>query len=92
MEILRKCPCCQSEAEFVDIPVSNSLLWQVSCRHCGLSTEMDEDRILCLRQWNRREREDHLKVMLFIITAGGTMLGVTAFIIGILLGVYNGFS
>ncbi|MCK5892805.1 MAG: hypothetical protein KAG53_00010 [Endozoicomonadaceae bacterium] len=92
MEILRKCPCCQSEAEFVDIPVSNSLLWQVSCRHCGLSSELDNDRIVCLRQWNRREREDHLKVKLFFVTTGGALLSVIGFVLGIALGFNGGFS
>ena len=92
MEILRKCPCCQSEAEFVDVPVSGSLLWQVTCRRCGLSTELDDDRMLCLKQWNRREREDHLKMVLLSLTIGSAFLAVIGFVIGMLLGLNSGLS
>ena len=92
MEILRKCPCCQSEAEFVDIPVSGSLLWQVTCSHCGLSTDLDDDRMLCLEQWNRREQEDRLRMMLLSLAIGGAFLALITFVIGILLGLNSAFS
>lgn len=93
MEKLRKCPCCQSQAEFVDVPVSsNSLLWQVTCNRCGLSTELDDDRQHCLIQWNRREREDHLKLVLVTLTVGGALLSAASFVIGILMGINSSFT
>jgi len=80
---IKKCPCCRDVAEMVDMRVGDGVLWQVACRRCGLGTDPDEDRILCLRQWNRRDEAESLKNIIAIVVLGGLVGIIVGFFIGL---------
>ena len=85
MEI-QPCPCCRGEAIYADLLVKNSLMWQVSCTACGLSSELDEDKLYTAERWNLRQEKAGLKMWVTVLT---TMLPATAvifFLLGTLLG------
>lgn len=86
MDALKPCPSCQGPAELLPFAVSGDNLWQVTCSQCGMATELEEERRLCIGRWNRRDCEQRLRTW---VTALGTFLpvGLTLmFITGALLG------
>lgn len=83
---LKRCPSCRGDAELIEFPVSDDVLWQVNCRECGLATELEDDRILSIQHWNRRDQEERMKS---VITILGVLLP-TGMVIMLFLGVLLG--
>ncbi len=86
MENLKQCPACCGRAEILQFPVANDQLWQVSCRECGLATELDDERYICVQHWNRRDKEERQH---YLLTLLGILLPISMimmFFLGVLVG------
>lgn len=86
MELLKQCPACCGNAEVIQFPVSGDQLWQVNCRECGMGTELDDDRYICIQQWNRRDREERLRYWLTLLGVLSPIGMILTLLLGILLG------
>ncbi len=86
MNALHNCPSCGDRAEIIDFDVSGDKLWQVSCLKCGMATEMNDERIICIDQWNRRNGEEKLKTRTILLGALLPLGMAIAFLMGLLLG------
>ncbi|WP_087109804.1 Lar family restriction alleviation protein [Parendozoicomonas haliclonae] len=87
MDSLKPCPSCNGDAEVIQFPVADDMLWQVNCQDCGMATEMDDERIICIQHWNRRVKEERLR---YLVTLLGVLLPagmLLMFFLGALLGV-----
>ncbi|WP_281647307.1 Lar family restriction alleviation protein [Parendozoicomonas sp. Alg238-R29] len=67
MRMLKRCPSCRGDAEIIEFPVSNDILWQINCQHCGLATELDDDRGMSIQHWNRRDQEERMRSLITIL-------------------------
>ena len=86
MDSLKHCPACNGDAEVIQFPVSGDKLWQVNCRHCGMGTELDDERAISIQHWNRRDSEEKLRslvtILVVLLPAGMLIM----FFVGMLLG------
>lgn len=89
MERLKKCPVCRGDAEVIQFPVSGDQLWQVNCRECGMGTELDDHRSVCIKQWNRRDREERLRYWLTLLGMLSPIGMILMLLLGILLGTFG---
>ncbi|WP_062260085.1 Lar family restriction alleviation protein [Endozoicomonas arenosclerae] len=83
---LEKCPCCLGEAELAELAVGNSEMWQVTCTSCGLSSELDDDKVFSAERWNKRLERSRLKMWVTLLAAFIPFLVVSAFLAGSFLG------
>ncbi len=86
MEHLKQCPACCGRAEILQCPVGSDKLWQVSCRECGLATELDDEQYICVQRWNRRDKEERQR---YLLTLLGILLPISMimmFFLGVLVG------
>ena len=84
---LLPCPCCRGEAIYADLQVKNTLMWQVSCTGCGLSSTLDEDKVFTAECWNQRQDRAQLKMWVTTLAAVLPAAIVVSLLLGILLGV-----
>lgn len=84
---IQSCPCCRGEAIYADLQVGGSLMWQVSCTACGLSSEMDEDKAYTAERWNMRQEKASLKTWVTVLTTLVPATAVICFLLGTLFGV-----
>ena len=82
--LIKPCPCCEKQAEWVDLKVGNIILWQISCNSCGLSSFPENCKVKTLKQWNNRPQK-------FVFTIAGAALlilflvSIISFIIGMIV-------
>lgn len=55
---LKKCPCCNSKAEFLN--PAFSLMVKVRCTKCGMSTVKYDNKAAARKTWNRRRENTTL--------------------------------
>lgn len=84
---LLSCPCCQGEAIYADLLVKDSLMWQVSCTGCGLSSSFDEDKQYTAECWNHRQERTRLKMWITTLAAILPAAIVIFFLLGVLIGI-----
>ncbi len=87
MELL-PCPCCRGESIYADLQVGDTLMWQVSCTGCGLSSALDESKEFTAECWNLRQENAQSKMWITTLAA----VLPAAIIISFLLGVVTGFG
>jgi len=85
---LKSCPCCQGEAIYADLKVGDSLMWQVSCTGCGLSSELDEDKLYTTKRWNTRRETASKRMWITTLAMVVPALSVIFFLLGTLFGVH----
>ena len=83
---LESCPCCLGKAGLTDMMVGNMKMWQIGCTECGVSTELDEDKKFCARQWNRRLEVSRLKMWVTGLASMLPFVAIMAFLLGSFLG------
>ncbi|PJE78394.1 hypothetical protein CI610_02674 [invertebrate metagenome] len=84
---LKKCPCCQGEAEYSDLIVQKRRMWQIYCGNCGLSTEFDESKLFCKRRWHNRLESARMKMWVTALSSALPFIGITLFVTGIFIGI-----
>ena len=84
---IQPCPCCRGEAIYADMLVRDSLMWQVSCTACGLSSELDEDKQYTAERWNLRQEKGSLKMWVTVLAMLLPATAVICLLLGVLLGV-----
>ena len=84
---IQACPCCRGEAIYADLLVGDSLMWQVSCTACGLSSEMDEDKLYTAERWNVRQEKVQLKMWVTVLATMLPTAAVISFLLGTLFGI-----
>lgn len=84
---LQPCPCCRGESIFADLRVGKTLMWQVSCTACGLSSELDEDKVFTAERWNLRQETASLKVWITALSILTPAAAIICFLLGTLLGI-----
>nr|WP_283777639.1 Lar family restriction alleviation protein [Sansalvadorimonas sp. 2012CJ34-2] len=87
---MQECPSCGGRAEILDFDVSGDKLWQVSCGKCGLATEMDDERAICIQHWNRRDGEEKLRTKVTILGVLVPLGMAMSFLVGLLFGLLGG--
>lgn len=85
MELL-PCPCCRGESIYADLQVGDTLMWQVSCTSCGLSSALDEDKEFTAECWNLRQESSRGKMWITTLAAVLPAAIVIFFLLGILAG------
>ena len=83
---LQACPCCRGEAIYADLLVGDTLMWQVSCTGCGLSSELDEDKLYTAERWNLRQERANLKMWVTMLATLLPALSVICLLLGALIG------
>ena len=86
MEI-QPCPCCRGEAIYADLLLGDTLMWQISCTACGLSSELDEDKLYTAERWNMRREKASVKMWVTVLTIILPATAVSCFLLGALFGV-----
>jgi len=83
---LKKCPCCQNNAEWVEVKTQDIQLWQLACNACGLATHMNEKKITCYEQWNTRVSNDRTKIGWALVLLLSLLISIVTFVLGLSLG------
>ena len=86
MKNLKKCPCCNQNAEWVEINTQTGSLWQIACQQCDIASCIDDDRFFCLSQWNKRKQENTLKTVITYLTITAPLFLMIGFSLGFFLG------
>ncbi len=86
MNGLKRCPSCRGDSEVITFPVGDDRLWQVNCRSCGLGTELNDDRMLAIQHWNRRDQEERLRNLVTILGVLLPTVSILMIFLGVLLG------
>ncbi len=89
MKKLKKCPCCNGGAEFIEIKTKQKTLWQIACKCCDIASCIDDDRFFCLSQWNKRAHVHTLGSVIIGLTCLAPVLIVFGFFLGFMLGIKN---
>ncbi|MCY4473423.1 MAG: Lar family restriction alleviation protein [Kistimonas sp.] len=86
MDALKPCPSCRGAAELIPFSVACDSLWQVTCSQCGMATELEEERSLCISRWNRRDKEQRLGTAVLVLSvclpAGLALMFMTGVMVG----------
>ena len=90
MNALQPCPSCGGRAEILDFEVSGDNLWQVACGQCGMATELEDERVICIQHWNRRDQEEKLRTKITILAVLLPLGGGMAFLLGLAFGSFEG--
>ncbi len=88
--LIKPCPCCRGEAIYADLKVGDAIMWQVSCTACGLSSELDEDKLYTAEHWNSRLEQARLKMWVTVLTTLLPATAIICFLLGVLLGINLG--
>ena len=83
---IKACPCCLGEAIYADLLVKGVVMWQVSCTGCGLSSELDEDKLYTLDRWNMRQEKARSKMWITTLTTILPAASIIFFLLGVLVG------
>ncbi len=86
MRALKSCPSCKGAAELIQFPVSGDTLWQVNCLTCGMGTEMNDERVISIQHWNRRDQEERLRSLVTILGVLLPLGMMMMFFIGVFVG------
>lgn len=84
---LLPCPCCLGESIYADMQIGDTLMWQVSCTGCGLSSALDEDKAFTAKCWNLRQESSRGKMWITTLAAILPAAIVISLLLGIVLGV-----
>lgn len=54
----KKCPCCGGYSQMMKItPPDGRIIWEVSCKNCGLKIQRNDYETV-IRAWNRRSENE----------------------------------